>query len=296
MLKEKGLVPRFEAARDIGPWRLTCTLPDNKEVVYTYDDLMANKPYPGLPFAAPLWGKRFEGKDGKAYFFSPLLGALGDITLSCRTPTLGDYVQNREPGSRPRRRHAARPHGVLLAECRSGPILQPSRGLHLEDVSAVGPFLRVRESRPAADRRIRPALLHGEGQPGTRRRGPSLHSLGRNTRGRHSVLDTYCLQYGLRGRWPIGGRTGTTTTTPRAWRGRRDSDGYEDYPALGRFHFQPHVGVSFPDGRLQDYLYPSVQRDGTTAIGSFSYAMAGGVDAAKLLQDFIKKAATRSTT
>ena len=50
-LKEKGLDP-IQAGPGHRPWRLTCTLPDGKEVVYTHDDLMANKPYPGLPFDA----------------------------------------------------------------------------------------------------------------------------------------------------------------------------------------------------------------------------------------------------
>ena len=93
-LKAKGLRADSTAlARDIGPWRLNCKLPDGKEVIYTRDDLMANKPYPGPAVRRASVGQALRGQGRQGVLF--LAAAQGAAEF---TPDAGDqreaYVQD----------------------------------------------------------------------------------------------------------------------------------------------------------------------------------------------------------
>jgi len=285
-LKAQGLLPlRYQLAQDLGPWRLIGKTPEGKDDVYTWEDLKAHKPYPGLPFAAPVWGKRFAIGADKAVFFSPLAQALGQSLWLPRIDVRA-YVERGDL-------EAGRDLAIRL--CRMAyffPNLDPNRYFS----KLVAPTCRTYQRWDRFYQYLDLPL------PGEYDRLFTIikdnHELAEAV-GRYipwvrtpqdviTLLDTYVLQYGAqqmaywRRNWYDHGNAGRMAEVVAL----------QMDPEITRpwveFIFSRTWEYPFPPAGVQDYLYLSTQRDGTTAIGSFYYAQAGGVDVAAWLQHYVR--------
>jgi hypothetical protein len=82
-LKEAGLSSESRWQLDgpsrgvVAPWRMVWEKPDGQKLVYTLDDLKAQKPLPGLPVEIRPWGLRTEDEEKQAYHYYPIATAVG---------------------------------------------------------------------------------------------------------------------------------------------------------------------------------------------------------------------------
>ncbi len=286
-------VPRYGLGVNIiAPWRLVADGPDQKPLFYTREDLQAHKPYPGLPFDVPCWGRRMPGKEGRVHYFSPLGRAVEAALMnhvSVMQSDIGSYLGGGYVlrGDMDYTRDGAL---QLVHLAYTLPTFAPShklfnitthpkdyywrnlahqhRGRHYQTIEWphlartydwLFPFIKDnRELAEAVGRRI-----------------PWVKS----PQDVVALLDTYLLQYGAQqmayfqyyynhehaGRLAelVAIQGDPEITKPwieiifsRTW----------EYPL-------PYAGA-------QDFMYLAAVRDGTTTIGSFSYALNGSVIAA----------------
>lgn len=286
-------IPRYGLGiHIIAPWRLESTGPDKKPLYYTRADLQAHKPYPGLPFDVPPWGRRMEGKDGRVYFFSPIGAAVAAgfmNNVQAMQSDLGAYLGHSyvERGDMDSARDGALQLVHLAYDL---PTFSPShkmrdittnpgdyywrnlahqhRGRHYQTVEWPAlartydwlfPF--IKDNRELAD-------AVGRYVPWVKSPQDVV-----------ALLDTYLLQY--------------------AAQQMAYFQYYYDHEHAGRLAeivavqgdpeiTKPWIDIIFnrtweyplPYAGAQDFMYLAAVRDGTTTIGSFSYALNGSVIAA----------------
>jgi len=292
-LRGQGLLPGKPGAlplgyalpEDFGPWRLAERATGGKDV-YTLDDLAAHKPYPGLPFEAPAWGKRFEGKDVKAFFFSPLAQACGQALARPLRPLVG-YLESGDMETG---------RDLALRLCRLAydlPTIHPNRF-----------FSRLVAPSLFAHQRWQPFRDYMDLLPIAREYDLLFSVIKDNQElaravGRYipwvktpddvvALLDTYVLQWSAR--------------QMAYWRQSWDDHGNAGRMAeLAALQMAAHIAkpwVEFifdrtweaplPPASVQDYMYLSTQRDGTTATGSSHHTGPGLVDAARWLELYVR--------
>lgn len=61
----------------VAPWRMVWEKPDGEKLIYTLQDLLDQKPLPGLPVTIPPWGLRTEDDKQQAYHYFPIMYAVG---------------------------------------------------------------------------------------------------------------------------------------------------------------------------------------------------------------------------
>lgn len=285
-LKEKGLWPlKLQRASDEGPWRLVEKSDAGEKTVYTLDDLNAGKPLPGLPFEVPPWGKRFEGKDGKAYFFSPVTPLLGSALLRPKAPE--SYVQKGDVLS-------ARDEVIRLVRYAYDlPAVHPNRYFSRLLPASVYAHQRWRrfyqylDLLPAAEAydRLFPVIQNNQ------EIADAVHAFVpwvQEPQDVVALLDTYLLQYSARqlAYWRQGwydhGSAGTMGELAALQMDPQIASPWVD------IIFSRTWEYPFPSASYLDYLYAAVQRDGTTAIGSSYYTGAAAVDLARSLEVYIR--------
>jgi len=290
----RGLPLGYEVPRDLGPWRLVD--PKTGLVVYSREDLLAHRPYPGLPWDVPVWGKRFpsdlpgdaaRGEKGfkKAFFFSPLAQALAPAVFAPHI-RWERYVRNGDL-------EAARDMAIKLVRWAYDlPNLQPSRYFsHL-----VAPSVRMHQRWMRFYQYLDDQYLDAYDQlfsfiQDNQELADAVHRFipwVETPQDVVTLLDTYQVQYLARQmaywrqNWYGHGNAGRMAKLvaiqmdpeiTRPWVKLIFSASYE-YP--------------YPLAGIQDLMYMAIQRDGTTNIGSSYYTFGGSIGVARWLKTYVE--------
>jgi hypothetical protein len=268
------------------PFRMVKTGPDGQKRFFTIEDMAAHKPFPDLPIAVPNWGLTTRDEAGKAYCFFPQAELVGGALNRLRL--LLQDEQNLRGYQIHGNLDSARDLAILL--CRFAydfPTYATSHRLWAVLTSASGYFNRL----PAHQHRTIhyqfidwPLLARTyDGLfPYIQGNQELANAIGRFIRWVKTpkdvvaLLDTYILQYGARETLYF--------------------QHYYSHEHAGRlaqlvaFQAEPRISqpwvkalfsrtweYPFPYAGIEDYMFLTTQRDGTTSIGSFSYTLVGGI-------------------
>ncbi len=268
------------------PFRLVKTDADGTRAHFTIEDFAANKPFPDLPFEVPNWGLRTEDETGKSYCFTPQAQLVGGAINRARMILQDEYHLRgyQVYGDL----DSARDLSILL--CRFAydfPTYATSHKLWNVLTPADAYFKRL----PAHQhRRIHyqfidwPALarFYDGLFPYIQGNQDLADAIGQFVKWVKTpedvvaLLDTYILQFGARETMYFqhyyahehAGRLATLAAI------QTDAEIAEPWV---KGLFTRTWEYDFPYAGIEDYMFLTTQRDGTTTIGSFSYALVGGI-------------------
>lgn len=278
------------------PWRLFWKKADGTVEYYTRANLSAQDPLPGLPFAVPPWGKRFETKDGPTWLYPQIQGlctAYYKLHMYFCQPDKFVAVNYNKYGLM----DVTRDNALLL--CSFAYNLPSHIESHAIGHALSGPFInrlaahQHRRRNYQFDDYNKLVEFYDRLFPFIKDNQELATAVGRYIKWVKTpedviaLLDTYLVQYAAKEALYMRyyynyGHAGFLAQFAAIQGDLEISEpwvkaAYErswEYPA------RSYVGV-------QDLLYYTVQRDGTANIGSFSYAHA--VSSATLAADWIEK-------
>lgn len=268
--------------------------PDGNPIqMYTWEDLRALKPLPGLPFEVPPYGRRFADTNGAHFFFPTAVANYSAINGGLYGLTYRNYLYNYQHGG-----HALEGRDLALRLVSVAYQLPTYSVLHKLNVVLGDPARNKGRRLAHEDRAVHYQFLEWEQLAATY---DLLFDLIQNNQeladavGRYvpwvktprdvvALLDTYLLQYGAREMMIFQRYYDHEHAAMLTEMAAIQAD-----PAITELWMEAVFNWTWEYplrvGPLRGFLYNSLQRDGSTSIGSFFYAQSGGV--ASKVQEWI---------
>ena len=285
--------PKFGGAGGTTPWQITKKNEDGTTLVYTLADLVAGRPLPDDPLRTPPWGLRFaDDQDNDHYYYPLARAASGPLQWANYILQDYDYPTRGTQGILLKKGDMEAAYEYALTLCRFAYDMPAHSEAHRMKNILTHPkdffwrhIAHQFRLRLYQVRGVKLLRTHDYLFPVIKDNQVLAESVGRHIPWVKTpddviqLLDTYLVQYMAKQTMYYQHYYDHAHSALLAQIAAIQNDPVITRPWLDFIFSRTWEYPSRDYGSLRDFVYLSTQRDGTTNIGSYMYAMAGGIGA-----------------